>query len=324
MPIVTEQLSYVYSPKSPFAKQALNGVTLTVADGDFLGVIGHTGSGKSTLAGHFNALIRVQSGRVEVDGIDLRPKKLDFKLLRSTVGMVFQYPEYQLFDESVERDVGFGPRNLKIPPDEIAERVRESLEMVGLDYEGVRRRSPFELSGGQKRRVALAGVLAMRPKILVLDEPTAGLDPRGKAEILELIRRVKKYMCPTVIMISHNMDEIAANCNKIAVMSGGSLVCVLPPEELFTRGDLLKEHGIEMPAVTRIANALADRGLDIPRSLVREDDLVAAIVAAKRGAIKAATPAKPERAQKAENNIPHTDAVKDAAKKGGDECVTFR
>ena len=281
MPIVIENLNYVYSPKSPFEKQALKNINLTIEDGDYFGIIGHTGSGKSTLISHLNALTRIQSGSITVDGIDLKPKKLDYKKLRSTVGMVFQYPEYQLFDETVEKDVSFGPKNIKVPADEIKERVKQAIEMVGLDYEKFKDRSPFELSGGQKRRVALAGVLAMRPKILVLDEPTAGLDPRGKREILELIDSVKEKLCHTVVMISHNMDEIARSCNKIGVMSGGELKCVLPPKELFSRRELLKELNVKMPIVTEFACMLADRGLNIDRGIVSEDELVDAIVKAK-------------------------------------------
>ncbi len=281
MSIIIKDLNYVYSPKSPYEKQALKNINLTIEDGDYFGIIGHTGSGKSTLISHLNALTRIQSGSITVDGIDLKPKKLDYKKLRSTVGMVFQYPEYQLFDETVEKDVAFGPKNVKVPEDEIKERVKQAIETVGLNYEKVKDRSPFELSGGQKRRVALAGVLAMRPKILVLDEPTAGLDPRGKREILELIDRVKETLCHTVIMISHNMDEIARSCNKIGVMSDGELKCVLPPKELFSRRDLLHELNLKMPTVTEFANMLADRGLDIERGIVSEDELIDAIVRAK-------------------------------------------
>ena len=280
MSIIIKNLSYVYSPKSPYEKQALKNINLTIEDGDYFGIIGHTGSGKSTLISHLNALTRIQSGSIIVDDIDLKPKKLDYKKLRSTVGMVFQYPEYQLFDETVEKDVAFGPKNIKVPEAEIKDRVKQAIEMVGLDYEKFKDRSPFELSGGQKRRVALAGVLAMRPKILVLDEPTAGLDPRGKREILELIDKVKDELCHTVVMISHNMDEIARSCNKIGVMSNGELRCVLPPKELFSRRELLEELNIKMPIVTEFACMLADRGLNIDRGTVSEDELVDAIVAA--------------------------------------------
>ena len=273
MAIEIENLRYVYSPKTPFEKVALDGVTFSIEDGDFFGIIGHTGSGKSTLVSHFNALTRVQSGKIVVDGIDLTPKKIDFKKVRSTVGMVFQYPEYQLFADTVEKDVAFGCNNLGLSKQECDERVRRAIELVGLDYESIKDRSPFELSGGQKRRVALAGVISMRPKILVLDEPTAGLDPRGKREIMELVARVRDD-CPTTVMISHNMDEVAQYCNRVAVMSGGKLYGVFKPEELFAQGELLESLDLAMPQVTALAGSLADRGFDIDRGTVKAEDLV--------------------------------------------------
>ncbi|MCL2797192.1 MAG: energy-coupling factor transporter ATPase [Firmicutes bacterium] len=278
MSIVIENLSYVYSRKSPYEKHALSDISLFIKDGEFFGIIGHTGSGKSTLVNHLNALTRIQSGKITINGMDLTQKKLDFKKLRSTVGMVFQYPEYQLFDETVARDVSFGPRNLKLPEAEIAVRVREAIEMVGLNYEEIKNRSPFELSGGQKRRAAIAGVLAMRPEILVLDEPTTGLDPRGKKEILELILRIKARMCRTIVMISHNMDEIAALADRIAVLHEGKLACVKPPGELFSERELLEKLNIKMPLVTEIANRLADAGLAVNRGIVGEDELVEGII----------------------------------------------
>lgn len=282
MPIEISNLNYVYSPKTPFEKKALIDVCLSVEDGDFLGVIGHTGSGKSTLIGHLNGLTKIQSGSIVIGDMTLLPKKKpEYKRLRAHVGMVFQYPEYQLFDETVYKDVSFGPKNLGIKDDELTTRVREAIEMVGLSFDEVKERSPFELSGGQKRRVAIAGVLAMRPQILVLDEPTAGLDPRGKSEILALVRRIKSEMCPTVVLISHNMDEVAECCNKIAVMADGRLRCVLPPKKLFSQEQLLSELNIDMPQVTRIACMLGARGLDIDRSVITEDELLAEILRVK-------------------------------------------
>lgn len=278
MPIKIEHLGYVYNPKTAFASVALSDINLTVNDGDFLGVIGHTGSGKSTLITHLNALTRIQTGSIFVDEIDLRPKKIDFKKLRSRVGMVFQYPEYQLFDETVYKDVAFGPKNIGLGEDEIAERVKEAIGLVGLDYETVKDRSPFELSGGQMRRVALAGVIAMRPEVLVLDEPTAGLDPKGKTEIMELARSLKKT-CPIIIMISHNMDEVAKYCNRVAVMSDGKLYGVYSPRELFAQTELLRSLHIEPPSVTAIAEGLNERGFGVDPSIVDEDELVEAIVA---------------------------------------------
>ncbi len=276
MPIRIEHLGYVYNPKTSFATTALNDINLEINDGDFLGVIGHTGSGKSTLITHLNALTRIQSGTIFVDEIDLRPKKIDFKKLRSRVGMVFQYPEYQLFDETVYKDVSFGPKNIGLGDEEIADRVKEAIGLVGLDYESVKDRSPFELSGGQMRRVALAGVIAMRPEVLVLDEPTAGLDPRGKVEVMELAKRLKQT-CPIIIMISHNMDEVAKYCNRVAVMSDGKLYGVYSPRELFASADLLRSLHIEPPSVTAIAEGLNVHGFNIDPSIIAEDELVEAI-----------------------------------------------
>lgn len=277
--IEVRDLSYVYSPKSPFTKQALFGVDLTVNDGDFFGIIGSTGAGKSTLVSHFNALIRVQknSGTVIVNGKDLTSKKTKLDALRAEVGMVFQYPEHQLFDDTVEKDVMFGPKNLGLSADEQKDRARRAIELVGLDYADIAPRSPFELSGGQKRRVALAGVIAMQPKILVLDEPTAGLDPLGKRAILDLIARIKNDLCPTVIMISHNMDEVAEYCNRIAVMSHGRLMGVFTPRELFGSRETLSDCGVRLPLVTETATRLADGGLDIDPALLTEDELVEGI-----------------------------------------------
>jgi energy-coupling factor transport system ATP-binding protein len=282
MPIKIENLSYIYNPKTSFAQAALKDITMTVEDGDFLGIVGHTGSGKSTLVSHFNALTRIQSGAIFVQDMDLRPKKIDFKKLRSSVGMVFQYPEYQLFDETVEKDVAFGPKNIGLDDEEIAIRVKEAIELVGLDYESIRSRSPFELSGGQMRRVALAGVIAMRPSVLILDEPTAGLDPKGKKEIMELVKNLKKT-CSIVIMISHNMDEVASYCNKIAALKDGQLKGVYAPRELFGNVELVKEIGIDMPSVTLLARALCERGIEVPTDILDEEELYDAIESAIKG-----------------------------------------
>lgn len=279
--ISVKNLSYVYGAKTPFRAQALFDINIDIEDGDFFGIIGNTGAGKSTLVSHFNALIRVQknSGTVIVDDIDLSAKKTDLKKLRAKVGMVFQYPEHQLFDDTVEKDVRFGPKNLGLSAEEQAERAKNAIELVGLNYAEIAQRSPFELSGGQKRRVALAGVLAMRPQILVLDEPTAGLDPVGKREIMELVLRVKEQ-CPTVVMISHNMDEIAEYCNKIAVLNRGKVVGVFTPRELFGSEELLKQAAVRLPLVTEAAAKLKARGVDIDTSVITEDELVEAIVKA--------------------------------------------
>jgi len=280
MPIVFDNVSFVYNPKSPFRKTALEGVTLTIEDGDFFGIIGHTGSGKSTLVSHINGLIKLQSGKLTVGDFDLSKRKVKYRELRAYAGMVFQYPEHQLFDESVAKDVGFGPRNLKLDKDEIDRRVRRAIELVGLNYDEIADKSPFEISGGQKRRVALAGVIAMKPKVLILDEPTAGLDPSGKKEIMALINSLKAT-CPTIIMVSHNMDEIAANCNKIAVMSGGRVEYVLPPRDLFRNADRLRELRLDVPSATKVAGMLADRGWDIDKGIYCMKELAEAIAAKK-------------------------------------------
>lgn len=279
--IQVKDLSYIYSPKTPFARLALDKISLHIQKGDFFGIIGGTGAGKSTLVSHFNALTRVQkkSGTVIVDGIDLGAKKVDLKRVRGIVGMVFQYPEHQLFDDTVEKDVRFGPKNLGLSADEQAERAKQAIELVGLNYDEIASRSPFELSGGQKRRVALAGVLAMRPEVLVLDEPTAGLDPVGKREIMELVLRVKES-CPTVVMISHNMDEIANYCNKIAVLGHGKLLGVFDPHALFGTEQTLAEGSVRLPLVTEIASKLAAAGVDIDPAILNEDELVQAILKA--------------------------------------------
>lgn len=290
MPIKITDLTYIYSKGTPFAKTALNKVCLEIDDGDFLGVIGHTGSGKSTLMSHLNALTEIQYGKIEIDGFTLegnngrkpkRKQRREYKNLRAHVGMVFQYPEYQLFDETVSKDIAFGAKNLGIKGDELTERVKNAIQMVGLNYDEVAERSPFDLSGGQKRRVAIAGVLAMQPEILVLDEPTAGLDPRGKREILDLITKIKQTLCPTVIMISHNMDEVAKYCNKIAVMAEGELKLVSTPAELFANAELLDSLNIEMPEVAKLAALLRAEGLNIPSGILTEDELTEAILKAK-------------------------------------------
>ncbi|MDE6201236.1 MAG: energy-coupling factor transporter ATPase [Clostridiales bacterium] len=272
--IEVKNLSFVYSPKTPFTNQALFDVNLRIETGDFFGIIGSTGAGKSTLVSHFNALTKIQknSGAVIVDDMDLSAKKIDLKKLRAKVGMVFQYPEHQLFADTVLKDVMFGPKNLGLNNAEAEKRARDAIELVGLDCKEIAERSPFELSGGQKRRVALAGVIAMHPEILVLDEPTAGLDPKGKREIMDLILRIKSD-CPTVIMISHNMDEIAEYCNKIAVLKYGRVMGVFSPRELFGSEELLESCGVELPLVTELAVKLNALGIAVDKSVLTESEL---------------------------------------------------
>ena len=279
MSIKIENLSYIYDPKAKFKKTALKGVSLSIDDGDFLAIVGHTGSGKSTLVTHLNGLVKIQSGKIIVDGIDLTAK-YDAKALRAKVGMVFQYPEYQLFADTVSEDVAFGPKNLHLEESEIESRVKDAITSVGLDYEQIKDKSPFELSGGQMRRVAIAGVLAMRPEILVLDEPTAGLDPKGKKDIMELIRSLQKST-KIVIMISHNMDEVAKYCNKIALLSNGELVGVYTPKQLFV-DDTITKYGLTLPSTVALARELKQAGIIKNDCILTEEELVDEI--AKGGA----------------------------------------
>lgn len=273
MSIQIEELSFIYNPKSAFKTEALKNITLNIDDGDFLGIIGQTGSGKSTLIQHFNALIMPQSGKLTVAGIEVKAGSKELKLLRAKCGMVFQYPEYQLFGETVEDDIAFGLINFLgrktdktegLTKEEITQRVKEAMRLVGLPYDEFALRSPFQLSGGQKRRVAIAGIIVTEPEILVLDEPSSGLDPKGKQEILRLIRELKKTTSPTIIMISHDMDEIAENCDKVAVMAGGEVVMCLPPEELFTHAAELEALSLDIPIIAKVRNKLKEKGIDVP------------------------------------------------------------
>lgn len=282
MPIVITNLGYTYNAKSAFKTAALSDINWRVEDGDYWAVIGHTGSGKSTLIQHLNALIRVQSGSITVDDIDITPKKIDFKRLRADVGMVFQYPEYQLFSETVYKDVAFGPKNLKLPEDEIDTRVRDAIRRVGLDFDYVAQRSPFDLSGGEKRRVAIAGVIAMTPKILILDEPTSGLDPSGKKEILALIKSLKAECSPTIIMINHDMDEVAENAEKVAVLAEGKLVMTGTPKEVFRRQSELIALGLDIPRVAKLRQTLIDGGKNISEDALTEDEIIKEILGARR------------------------------------------
>ncbi|SCZ81916.1 energy-coupling factor transporter ATPase [Acidaminobacter hydrogenoformans] len=267
MSIIIENLNHIYDIGSPFETNALNNVSLSIDQGDFVGLIGHTGSGKSTLIQHMNGLLKPTSGKIIINGFDITSSKAKLNEIRKKVGLVFQYPEYQLFEETVEKDVAFGPNNLGIGPEEVAIRVKESLEMVGLDYEEIRSKSPFELSGGQKRRVAIAGVIAMKPEVLILDEPTAGLDPKGRDEILDQILSLHAMQGITVILVSHSMEDIARYVRKIFVMDGGSLVLAGEPAEVFSHVERLEEIGLAAPQVTYVAKALADKGIDIDPTL---------------------------------------------------------
>ncbi|MGI6594914.1 MAG: energy-coupling factor transporter ATPase [Christensenellales bacterium] len=274
MSIKVKNLSYVYSPKTPYEHKALEGITFTIEEGETVGIIGSTGSGKSTLVQHFNALIKLQEGELMVNGFDLAAKKINYKALRRDIGMLFQYPEYQLFEDTVAKDVAFGPKNFGFKKEEIDFLVKEALTLVGLDYDEVKDKSPFELSGGEKRRVAIAGVIASRPKVLVLDEPTAGLDPVGKREILELIHNLKNTYVKTVIMISHNMDEIAEFTDRVIVLNERYLIHSTTPEKLFSDQNSLNGTGLRYPHVVRIQNLLKEKGVDIELEKMTVDSLI--------------------------------------------------
>lgn len=277
MPIQIQQLSHTYLPGSALAYPALSNITLSIPEGEFLGIIGHTGSGKSTLIQHLNGLLLPTEGSVLVDGLDTREKKLR-KQIRALVGMVFQYPEYQLFDETVARDVAFGPKNMGLDETEIASRVNEALNLVGLDPAAFSEKSPFELSGGEKRRAALAGILAMRPKYLVLDEPMAGLDPRGRREILTLVESLRRDFGTSIVMVSHSMDDVAMYADRIAVLDQGSLFMVDTPEEVFSHSAELLEMGLNLPQATQLVRALRARGIAIQEDYYRMDKLTQELI----------------------------------------------
>lgn len=283
--IELKNLTFTYSKKTPFEKRALDNVNLLVEEGTFLGVIGETGSGKSTLIQHLNGLIKVQDKKtasVVVNGLDATDKKT-LKKLRFEVGIVFQYPEYQLFEDTVAKDVAFGPKNMKLEKDEIDARVRRALEVVGLGYDEFAERSPFELSGGEKRRVAIAGVIAMQPKVLVLDEPVAGLDPVGREEILALIKQLQKDVSQTIIMVSHNMDDIAVLADRIIALHDGKIELDGTPEEVFCNREKIKEIELDLPMATRLRDKLVEKGVDLPDGIVTPKQLETALAKLKQG-----------------------------------------
>ena len=277
--IYADKLNFTYNPKSPFSKQALKDVTLTVNRGEFVAIVGHTGSGKTTFVQHLNALIRVQNGDLFVLTHNLGSKKLDLKSLRGSVGMVFQYPEYQLFADTVLDDVCFGLKNFGVTDkDRREELAKDALELVGLDFASVKNKSPFDLSGGEKRRVALAGVLAMNPQVLVMDEPTAGLDPRGKKEILSLVSSINKQQGVTVIMVSHDMNEVYENADRIVVFKDGEIVHDTTPRELFRLEEEIVAMNLEIPHMARFVNELERQGYIIPFDCKTVDEVFDAVM----------------------------------------------
>lgn len=268
MSIQVRNLSHIYSKGMPEEQKALDNINFDIYDGEIIGVIGHTGSGKSTLLQHLNGLLKADSGTIEIDGTDITKPGVLMRDIRKKVGLVFQYPEYQLFEETVALDVAFGPKNLGLSPEEVDSRVQEALELVGLPFAAVKDRSPFELSGGQKRRVAIAGVIAMKPHVLILDEPTAGLDPGAHQDILSMIREVHEAQDNMIIFVSHNMADVAALSDRVMVMDEGKLVMMDTPKAVFAQRERLAAIGLSVPPVTELAHRLKNAGIPIDENLL--------------------------------------------------------
>ncbi|MDK7376200.1 energy-coupling factor transporter ATPase [Peptoniphilus harei] len=282
--IEINNLSHVYSPGLPFEKKAVDDISLKIEENEFIGLIGHTGSGKSTFIQHLNGLLKPSSGEIIIDGTRVDKSGSNLTDLRKKVGLVFQYPEYQLFEETIERDIAFGPRNLDISEEEVQERVKASMESVGLDYETYKDKSPFELSGGLKRRVAIAGVLAMEPKVLILDEPTAGLDPRGRDEILSEIKSIHENRKITVILVSHSMEDVARIAERIIVFDKGKVFLDGEPREIFRNEDKLLGVGLGIPQITSLMRTLKKRGLDINEDAITVEEAKESLKKYLRGA----------------------------------------
>ena len=272
MSIQVKNLKHIYEKGMPGESVALEDITFFVEDGEFLGIIGHTGSGKSTLLQHLNGLLKPDEGTIEIGDTDITASGISMVEIRKRIGLVFQYPEYQLFEETVAKDVAFGPRNLGLGEEEIEERVREAIELVGLDYEKFKDRSPFELSGGQKRRVAIAGVIAMRPEVLILDEPTAGLDPKAHKDVLTMIEEVHRRTGNITILVSHNMADIAGLSDKVLVIDSGRMVTIGTPKEVFSHRRELSGVGLDLPPITQLTEALRERGMKIEETILSIDE----------------------------------------------------
>ena len=282
-PIIrVENLTHIYGQDTPFCRSAVAGVSLEIMEGEFLGIIGHTGSGKSTLIQHLNGLLQPTGGKIYLEDRDIWADPKRIREVRFQVGLVFQYPEYQLFEETAYKDISFGPKNMGLSQQEIDRRVRDAAAFVGLD-EGLLSKSPFELSGGQKRRVAIAGVIAMEPRVLILDEPSAGLDPAGRRSLLENIRAYHRQKGTTVVMVSHSMDEVAENVDRIIVLADAGVVMSGTPHEVFSRAEELVAVGLNVPQVTRVAMELRRRGVEIDPAVYTVADLRQALSALKGG-----------------------------------------
>lgn len=268
--------------KTPYEKMALDDVSLTIEEGSFTAIAGHTGSGKSTLMQHINGLLTPDKGMVHIDGIDINKKNKAAFTARRSVGLVFQYPEQQLFEETVAKDIAFGPKNFGLSEDEIKERVKDAMEFVELNYEEYKDKSPFELSGGQMRRVAIAGIIALKPKYLVLDEPTAGLDPQLKANLLNKVKKLHSKEKMTIIMVSHNMDDIAKLADKVAVMNHGKLMIYDKPDKVFANRQIIKDAGLLEPEVMQLLQKIKDKGLDVNVNVLNKNDALKEILMALR------------------------------------------
>lgn len=282
MSIEIRNVTHIYMEKTPYEKMALDDVSLTIEEGSFTAIAGHTGSGKSTLMQHINGLLTPDKGMVHIDGIDINKKNKASFTARRSVGLVFQYPEQQLFEETVAKDIAFGPKNFGLSEDEIKERVKDAMEFVELDYEEYKDKSPFELSGGQMRRVAIAGIIALKPKYLVLDEPTAGLDPQLKANLLNKIKKLHSKEKMTIIMVSHNMDDIAKLADKVAVMNHGKLMIYDKPDKVFANRQIIKDAGLLEPEVMQLLQKIKDKGLDVNVNVLNKNDALKEILTSLR------------------------------------------
>ena len=272
MSIKVEDLTYIYQAGTAMESYALKHISFETADGEFIGLIGHTGSGKSTLIQHLNGLIRATEGHIYYNGEDIYSQGFSMKKLRQKVGLVFQYPEYQLFEETVAKDIAFGPKNLGLDEEEINRRVREAMDLVRLDYDKFAEKSPFDLSGGQKRRVAIAGVIAMKPEVLILDEPTAGLDPKAHRDVLEMIVDIHRREKNVTVFVSHNMNDVARLCDKVLVMNGGKCVLQGTPKDVFAEADMLRSMGLDLPDVTQMLYELKQKGVEMPDGVFDIDE----------------------------------------------------
>ena len=275
--ITVENLSYFHARKTPYEIKALDGIDLNIQSGTVTGLIGHTGSGKSTLVQMFNGLLKPYEGRVLLDGADIWAKPKDINKIRFRVGLVMQYPEYQLFEETIYKDIAYGPKNMGLSDDEIRERVLEAADFVGLDRE-LLDKSPFDLSGGQKRRAAIAGIIAMRPELLILDEPAAGLDPRGRDAIFNNIVEYRKKSGSTVLIVSHSMEDMARYCDRLIVMSGAKILLEGECREIFTRADELSAVGLDVPQITRLMLALKEKGIELDTSVFTVEEALEEIL----------------------------------------------